>query len=121
LQFGAQRGEALDVVGMLVRDENPVEALRSAAHGSQSLPDLAAAKARIDKQSSLFRFQIRTVARRAAAENRESNWHAPTLGRGNLRRNPFAMRGSVRIRDGTARVGCDLVVPVRTGGADSDG
>ncbi len=91
-QFGAQSGQALDVVAVLVRDQDSVQAFGSAADGSQPLANLTAAKTRIDKHARLLRLEIGAVARRTAAENGEMDCHAPTLELRNGRGNPFALR-----------------------------
>lgn len=89
-QLRAQRGQTLNMIAMFVGDQNAVQALRRAADGGESPSDLTAAQTGIDQQSRLVRFEVSAIARRSAAQNRQVNRHAPTLGWGDSRGNPFA-------------------------------
>jgi len=92
LQFGAEHGQALNVVAVFVRNEDAVETFRRAANSKEAIADLPAAKAGIDEQASFFSFQISAIARRTTAQNREFDCHAPTLVLRNYQGNPFARR-----------------------------
>ena len=82
LQLRAQRCQTLNVVAVFMGDENAVQSLRRAANGGKPLPDLTAAQTGVDEQPRLVRFEVSAVARRAAAQNRQFDSHAPTLGSG---------------------------------------
>jgi hypothetical protein len=77
VQPGRQHGEALDVIGMLVGDQNPAQVFRGPSDPQQSLPNLPGAEARVDEQPRVGGLQMRTVAAGTAAENGR---HAARLG-----------------------------------------
>src|SRR5205823_5483918 len=79
LELGAECGQSLDMVAVLVCKEDSVKTLGRAPEGGQPLPDLAAAETGVDEQAGFPGFQVGTIARRTAAEDGESNCHAPTL------------------------------------------
>lgn len=70
-----QPGQALDVVIMLVRDQHTREILRSAADGCEALADLAQGETGIDQNSDLIGFEVRAIAGRTAAKDRQVNRH----------------------------------------------
>ncbi len=78
-QFRRQAGEALDMVGMFVGDEDAREAFGRAADGEETLADLASAQAGIDEEAGLVRLEVGAIAAGTAAENGESHGHARTV------------------------------------------
>ena len=72
-------GQPGDVIGMFVRDENGLDAFRGAGDGGQTPANLPPAKAGVDQNAGLRRFQIRAIASRTAAQNRQSYRHRLTL------------------------------------------
>ena len=75
LQLRAQNRQTLNVIGMFVRDQNPVQTLRRPADAGQPLTDLPGAKTGIDKNPGLIRLHIGGIAAGAAAENGQLNRH----------------------------------------------
>ena len=76
LQFLAQADQAAGVVLVFMCDEDGLEAFRRPPDAGQALSDLAAAKPDVDEHASIFDFEIRAVAARAAAQDRQLDWHA---------------------------------------------
>ena len=70
VQFCAEAGEALDVVGVFVRDQDAGQTFRRAADGGKPLANLPAAESGIDEDSRLCGFQIGAVTAGTAAEDR---------------------------------------------------
>ena len=79
LQFCGQAGQAGDVVGMLVGDENAVNAFRGAGDGGEALANLASAETGVNQKAGFRRFQIGAIASRTAAQNCQLNRHGQTL------------------------------------------
>lgn len=71
--------EAGDMVAVFVRDENGGEVFRHAPEGGEALADLSPAEAHVDEQPRFVRFDVRSVAGGAAAEDREFHCHGETL------------------------------------------
>ncbi len=61
------------MVGVFVRDENAVEPLGGAVEREQRIANAFGAEAAIDEHTRAGRFQVRSVAAAAAAENGEPN------------------------------------------------
>ena len=80
LQLRAQRGQTLNMVTVFMGDENAEQQLRRAANGGKPLSDLTAAQTGVDEQPRLVRFEVSAVARRATAQDRQFDSHAPTVG-----------------------------------------
>ncbi|MDB6108688.1 MAG: hypothetical protein JWR69_438 [Pedosphaera sp.] len=89
LQLGAEGGESVDMVGVLVGDEDAREAFRRAANGGQALADLTQAEPGIDENAGFGRLQVGTITAGAAAKNRELNGHSITVVGGVRRGNIF--------------------------------
>jgi len=68
------------MIAVFMCDEDAVQQLWRAANGGEPVPDLTAAQAGVDEQPRLVRFEVSAVARRAAAQNRQFDSHAPTVG-----------------------------------------
>jgi hypothetical protein len=66
-QLRAQTGEALDMIGVFVREQNAVEVFWGAANGSKAFADLAAGKAGVDQQPGFAGFEIGAIAAGTAA------------------------------------------------------
>ena len=80
-QLRAQTGQALDVVGMFVREKNAIEIFGRAANRSEAFADLAAGKAGVDQQPGFAGFEISAIAAGTAAKNRKLNCHwRPSVG-----------------------------------------
>jgi len=69
LEPGAQTHQALNVIGVLVREQNPVQSFRRPANERQSLSNLAATQTGIDEQPGLIGFEIGTVSAGTAPQN----------------------------------------------------
>ena len=78
-RFFGDGGEAGDVVAVFVRDKDGGEVFRHAREGGETLPDLPTTKADINQQPRFVRFDVRSIAVRAAAQDREFNCHGETL------------------------------------------
>jgi hypothetical protein len=89
MQIGGQGAKGRDVVGMFVSDEDAVDVFRDAGNGGETLADLASAKAGVNQKACFRRFQIRAVASRTAAQNRQLHRHALTLEGLAMAGNPF--------------------------------
>jgi hypothetical protein len=69
------------MIGVFVRDENRVDAVRAAAaERFESTKHFAAAKAGINEESRVFRFEQRAVARAAGGKNGDPERDASALG-----------------------------------------
>lgn len=79
LEFGTKRGEAVDVVGVLMGDENAGEPFRRAADGGEPLAKLAETEPGIDEDAGIVGFQVSAIAAGTAAENGQTNSHRATL------------------------------------------
>jgi hypothetical protein len=75
IQLGGQRGQALDMIGMFMGDQDAGQCLRGPPDGRQSLPDLPSAKPGINQNTGFATLQIGTVATRTTTENRQSSCH----------------------------------------------
>ena len=85
----ANRCQALDMVGVFVGNQDPIQRFRSPTDLSQTLANLAATKSGVDKDASLFGFEICAVTTGAAAQDCESNGHSLKLRRVKCSRNVF--------------------------------
>jgi hypothetical protein len=74
-----QPGQAGDVVRVFVRDEDAGQGFRRARQGGHPQADLAPAQAGVHQNPRLLRFQIRAIAPRTTAQNRQLNRHGLTL------------------------------------------
>jgi hypothetical protein len=63
IEFQRQQSQALDVIGMFVRDKNAGEIFGSAPDAGHSVANLTPAQAGVDKDASLVGFEIRAIAR----------------------------------------------------------
>ncbi len=63
------------MIGMLVRDQNTGKILRHPPDGGQPLADLAQAEARVNQDARFVGFDVRAIAARATAEDRQTNRH----------------------------------------------
>ena len=75
LVLGAEDGEALDVVAVLVGDEDAGEGFRGAVEGEEALANLASAEAGINEDAGVVGFEIGAVAGGTAAEDGELDGH----------------------------------------------
>lgn len=69
--FGAKAGDALDMVGMFVGEENAVEGFGRAAESGQAFADLFSREAGVNKDARVSRFEIGAIAAGTAAKNGE--------------------------------------------------
>lgn len=74
-QFATEREQSLGMIGMFVRDQDPLKAFRGASNLGEALSNLAAAEAGVDQNTRVIHFEIRAIAAGAAAENRELYCH----------------------------------------------
>jgi hypothetical protein len=81
-QFGGDDGEALGVVGMLVRQQDAGQSLRGPADAGQALTNLTTAQSRIDQDAGFIGFQVGAIAAGTAPENRKLHRHRDKLGIG---------------------------------------
>ena len=72
----ANRCQALDMVGVFVGNQDPIQRFRSPTDLSQTLANLAATESGVDEDASLFGFEICAVTAGAAAQDCESNGHS---------------------------------------------
>ena len=77
------------MVGMLVGDENAVNAFRGAGDGGQALADLTPAETGVDQQAGFRSFQIGAIPPGAAAQNCQLYRHRLTLEGAELSSNLF--------------------------------
>ena len=78
-QFVGKAGQALDVIGVLVGDENPVQALGRAANRGQPLPDLADTETRVNEDAGFLGLHVGAVASGTAAQDRQFDTHGRTV------------------------------------------
>ena len=69
VELSVERGQALDVIGMLVRDENRGEVFGRPPDSGQALADLAQAEARVNEHAGLVGFHVRGSAGGPAAKD----------------------------------------------------
>ena len=76
----AQRRQALNVIAVFMGDEDAAQQFRGAPDGGKPLPDLTSAQTGVDEKPRLVGFEVSAIARGAAAQDRQFDCHAPTLG-----------------------------------------
>ena len=79
----ANRRQALDMVGVFVGNQDPIQCFGSPTDLSQTLANLAATESGVDEDASLFGLEICAVPTGAAAQDCESNGHGLKLKRVN--------------------------------------
>ena len=80
LKFRAQGCQTLNVITVFMGDENATQQLRRSPDGGKPLSDLTSAQTGVDEQPRLVGFEVSAIARGAATQDRQFDWHAPTLG-----------------------------------------
>ncbi len=90
LQLGTQRGETLNVIGVLVGDEDAIQFFGRTPDGGEALANLAQAEAGVNQEAGLVGLEVGAVPRRTTAQNRQANRHGFTLNTQNCRGNVFA-------------------------------
>ena len=76
VQLLAEQRQALHMIRVLVRDQDPSQILRRPANGGEALANLAQAEARVNQDAGLFGFHIGTVAGGTAAKDGQANRHS---------------------------------------------
>ena len=90
-KLGGEHLEAVNVVGMFVRDENTIEPFRGAFQIKQGGSDALGAEAAVDEHPHAWRFQIRCVATGSTAQDSELHLlHGHRVKRGQARHNCFS-------------------------------
>ena len=81
LPIARELRETVAMIGMLVRDQDGVDVLgTAAAEGFESAKHFAAAKASVNQESGVFGFEQRAVARAAGSEDGDPERDASALG-----------------------------------------
>jgi hypothetical protein len=75
VQFPAQRGQTLDMIGMFMGDENPMEAFGRATDAGEPFPDLAPAEPGIDQEPGFICLEVGAVPTGTAAKDGEVDRH----------------------------------------------
>lgn len=73
--FPGENRQALDMIAVFVSDEDAGEIFGSAPDRGEPLANLACAESRVDQEPGLGSLDVRAVAGRTAAENRELHSH----------------------------------------------
>jgi hypothetical protein len=74
-QLAGDHCQTLNVIGMFVRHEDPIDPFRRAANAEQALADLPSAQARVNQEAGLVGFKVSAVAAGTTAEYGETNRH----------------------------------------------
>jgi len=68
-KFNGEHSQALDMVGVLMRDENAIETFGRSTDRKESLTDLTSAQSGVDEQPAFGRFDVSGVAAGAASQD----------------------------------------------------
>jgi hypothetical protein len=93
-KFGAERAEAVRMIGVLVSQKDARETFRRASDLGEAFANLAGAETGVDEQTGVARFEIGAITVGAAAQDRELNCHKPKPRKSRLTRQWFSQRNS---------------------------
>ena len=67
IQFFCEQRQALDMIGMFVRDKNPGQIFRRAPNGGEAFTNLSSAETSVDQDAALSGFDVSAITRGATA------------------------------------------------------